>query len=79
MSQETPQVIQGGLVTLSRQLENILNQTRLYADIGCNCQPTSGLLQIPAESFGGTMKHLADQLEEACDTVQDILDFIQQK
>ena len=79
MSQETPQVIQGGLVTLSCQLENIHNQTRLYADIGRNCQPTNGLLQISVESFNGTMKHLADQLEEARDTVQDILNFIYQK
>ena len=79
MSKEIPQVIQGGLFTLSRQLENIHHQTRLYADISRNCQPTSGLLQISAESFNGTMKHITDQLEEARDTVKDILDFIHQK
>ena len=79
MSQETPQVVQGGLVTLMHQLDNIFNQTRLYADLSRNCLPHSGLLQISAESFNGTMKHLADQLDETRNTVRDILNFIDQK
>ena len=79
MSQDIPQVIHKGLVTLSRQLESIHNQTRLYADIGLNCRPNAEPLHTSADSLCGTMEHLADQLEESLDTVKDLLDFAHQK